>query len=63
MSHPIPGRDYGENEYPNEAVSTKKKSAKSKAIKKFTHPISKTIEDLKERPGEAPLAKLKRLLK
>jgi hypothetical protein len=60
MSH-LDSKHDRENEYPTDSTPSKK--AKSKAIKKFTHPVSKTIKQLEHRKGEAPLAKLKRLLK
>ena len=68
MSHPVTTYDPNDRHHSDDSkfspsTKGKKKSAKSKALKGMIHPISKTIEQLKERKGEAPLHKLKRLLK
>ena len=60
MSHPNPSHERS-NEYPSDDY--KPVGAKSKALKKRIHPVSKIISQLETRKGEAPLSKLKRLLK
>lgn len=52
MSHPIPGHEYGENEYKDEGASDKSKFAKKYRGASYRH-----------RQKNAPLGKLKSLLR
>lgn len=60
MSHPNPLHDR-DNEYPSD--NYKPIASKGKALKKKMHPIAKSIDALRERKGESPVGKLKRLLR
>ena len=63
MSHPNP-HDDPENRYSSDSpISKINRKAKSRALVGRMKSPKKLINDLKERPGEAPLQKLKRLLK
>lgn len=62
MSHPDSKHD-PENEYPRDSVPMERALGK-KMGKKYKGPkgsISHKINELKDKPGESPLAKLKRL--
>lgn len=62
MSHPNPSHDRS-NEYPSDNYKPVSKRFKGKKKSHKHTAISAMIDSLKERKGEAPLAKLKRLVK